>query len=71
MCFRVASKVAREGAGGAAMFYVRDFALLFATLLVTGTVAVVGYDVYLATRYHRLVVERARLMRVVSRRLDR
>ena len=58
------------GAGGAAMYYVRDFALLFASLLVAGTVAVVGYDVYLATRYHRLVVERARLMRVISRRLE-
>jgi hypothetical protein len=53
------------------MYYVRNFALLFATLFFAGTVAVVGYDVYLATRYRRLVVEKARLMRAVSRRLDR
>ncbi len=53
------------------MVYVRNFVLLFATLLVTGTMAVVGYNVYLATRYHRLVVEKTRLMREVSRRLDR
>jgi len=53
------------------MNYVRNFALLVSTLLVTGTVAVVGYDVYLATRYHRLVAEKTRLVRGLSRRLDR
>jgi hypothetical protein len=53
------------------MHHIRNFALVFASLVVTGTLAIVAYDVYLATRYHRLVAEKTRLLRVVSHRLDR
>jgi len=53
------------------MHTIRNFVLLFASLLITGTVAIVGYDVYLATRYHKLVAEKTRLLRVVSQRHDR
>ena len=53
------------------MHALRNFALIFASVLLTGSIAVVAYDVYMANQYHRLIAERARLLRVVERRLSR
>ena len=53
------------------MNVLRDFALIVASLMFTGTTALVAYDVYLANQYHRLVAERTRLLRVVARRAGR
>jgi hypothetical protein len=53
------------------MHALRNFSLIFASLMLTGTTALVAYDVYMANQYHRLVAERTRLMRVVERRVGR
>ncbi|MGD0841311.1 MAG: hypothetical protein ABSA32_09165 [Candidatus Acidiferrales bacterium] len=53
------------------MHALKNFALIFASLILTGAVGVVAYDVYMANQYHRLIAERARLLRVVERRLAR
>jgi hypothetical protein len=53
------------------MHALRNFALIFASLMLTGTSALVAYDVYVANQYHRLVAERTRLLRVVERRVAR
>jgi hypothetical protein len=53
------------------MHALRYFALIFASLMLTGTSALVAYDVYVANQYHRLVAERTRLLRVVERRVAR
>jgi hypothetical protein len=50
------------------MHDVRNIALLFVSLLLTGTTALVAYDVYVATQCHRLVAARTRVSRVVARR---
>jgi hypothetical protein len=54
--------------GGSSMHDVRNIALLFVSLLLTGTTALVAYDVYVATQCHRLVGARTRVSRVVARR---
>ena len=55
----------------AAMHELKNAALIFASLMLTGTTALVAYDVYVANQYHRLVSERSRLLRVVQRRAGR
>jgi len=53
------------------MHELRNFGLIFASLMLTGTTALVAYDVYVANQYHRLIAERTRLLRVVERRVSR
>jgi hypothetical protein len=53
------------------MYALRTFALIIASLMLTGTTALVAYDVYMANQYHRLVAERTRLLRIVERRVSR
>jgi hypothetical protein len=53
------------------MHALRNFALIIASLMLTGTTALVAYDVYVANQYHRLVAERTRLLRVIERRVSR
>ncbi|MGB6200078.1 MAG: hypothetical protein WA871_11085 [Candidatus Acidiferrales bacterium] len=53
------------------MHALRNFALIIASLMLTGTTALVAYDVYVANQYHRLVAERTRLLRVLGRRAAR
>jgi hypothetical protein len=53
------------------MHALRNISLVFASLILTGTTALVAYDVYMANQYYRLVAERTRLMRVIERRVGR
>jgi hypothetical protein len=49
------------------MHALKNIVLIFASVMLTGTAALVAYDVYVANQYHRLVAERTRLQRVVER----
>jgi hypothetical protein len=53
------------------MHELKNLALIVASLMLTSTTALVAYDVYVASQYHRLVADRSHRMRVVNRRATR